>query len=558
MKKACLLIICFIFATFLSAQQTGLSWYALTFVDKGVNPDEQLTPILYLSGKSVERRLKYQIPFDQSDIPVHEQYVQDVVQAGAKVLARSRWFNTIVIEANNDILAKLALLPQISNIQHLGVAGLKRANSDKFVKPSFEAETVNPLTDATILHGMAELNQYGAAFSQIDQIRGQYLHNLGFTGQGMTIAVLDAGFNSVDVLPCFESMRANNQLKGARDFTQPGNNVFDKSMASHGTSVLSCMAAFSTGEMVGTAPKADYWLLRSEVVATESIIEEYYWVSAAEFADSVGVDFINSSLGYTTFPHSPEADHTYADMDGNTTFVTKGADKAAEKGILVVNSAGNSGGTPWKYIGAPADGDSVLSIGSVDASGNRSFFSSVGPTSDGRITPSVMARGTGTAIYTPSGLVSGSGTSFSSPVICGMAACLWQAYPHLNNMQIMDLIKSSGNKAGTPDSQMGWGIPDFEKAGAILSVKDKDVKENILIYPNPAAGKITVSVPVSVQGKFTMEIINVQGKVVYRKLINSFSGRSIQINDLGFLRPGIYSFRISDRSTIYTGKVIKM
>jgi len=471
MKKAYLLLVFLILiSSFLSAQQADLKTYVLHFTDKGMDKYASLNPSLFLTEKSVERRLKHKIEFDQSDLPVNEQYVQDVITTGARVLARSRWLNTIVIEANAEMLNKITVLPQILKIQPIINPSSKQISPSEFLKPSFEVENTSPWSIGKSSVGTDDTYEYGAAFNQINQINGQYLHNLGYMGEGMTIAVLDAGFNSVDIMPCFQSMRANNQIKGTRDFAQPGNNVYATTMASHGSSVLSCMAALSEGQMVGTAPKADYWLLRSEVATTESIIEEYYWVSAAEFADSVGADLINSSLGYTTFPNSPEADHTYADMDGNTTVVTKGADKAAAKGILVVNSAGNSGGVAWKFIGAPADGDSVFSIGSVNATGTRSSFSSIGPTSDGQIKPTVVAQGSGTAIFTPSGQVSGNGTSFSSPIICGMTACLWQAFPQMNNMQIIELIKATSSNASLPDNLIGWGIPDFQYASTPVSV----------------------------------------------------------------------------------------
>jgi hypothetical protein len=559
MKKAYLLLVFLILiSSFLSAQQADLKTYVLHFTDKGMDKYASLNPSLFLTEKSVERRLKHKIEFDQSDLPVNEQYVQDIITTGARVLARSRWLNTIVIEANAEMLNKITVLPQILKIQPIINPSLKQISPSEFLKPSFEVENTSPWSIGKSSVGTDDTYEYGAAFNQINQINGQYLHNLGYMGEGMTIAVLDAGFNSVDIMPCFESMRANNQIKGTRDFAQPGNNVYATTMASHGSSVLSCMAAFSEGQMVGTAPKADYWLLRSEVATTESIIEEYYWVSAAEFADSVGADLINSSLGYTTFPNSPEADHTYADMDGNTTVVTKGADKAAAKGILVVNSAGNSGGVAWKFIGAPADGDSVFSIGSVNATGTRSSFSSIGPTSDGQIKPTVVAQGSGTAIFTPSGLVSGNGTSFSSPIICGMTACLWQAFPQMNNMQLIELIKATSSNASLPDNLIGWGIPDFQYASTTVSIDEKMNRKDFLIYPNPVVDKVTLGFPFQVYGKLSIEIVNLQGKIVYKKQLSDTSVRSIQINDIGYLPSGIYFIKVSDRSVTYTGKIIKM
>ncbi|MDO9257007.1 MAG: S8/S53 family peptidase [Bacteroidales bacterium] len=556
MKKTILILFSFFFITSLFAQEAGFATYVLHFKDKGEVKAGSLNPSNYLTSKAVERRLKQKISFDQADIPVSDQYIKAISKTGAHILARSRWFNTVVIEANFDMINEISALPYVSEIQTIPNNGKKQSS---FIKPAFKNETVNPRLPEITKNAASDLYNYGIAFNQINQLKGQYLHNMGYSGQGMLIAVIDGGFNSVDKMPCFDSLRANNQIKGTRDFAQPGNNVYATSMASHGTSVLSCMGANSSGQMIGTAPKADYWLLRSEVVATESIIEEYYWVSAAEFADSIGADLINSSLGYTTFDDIA-TNHTYADMDGNTTIVTKGADKAAEKGILVVNSAGNSGGGGWWYISAPADGDSVFTIGAVTAIGIRSDFSSVGPTSDERIKPTVAAQGSNTAIYylnnqnVPT-LGTGNGTSFSSPVMCGITACLWQAFPDLNNMQIIELIKASANQANEPDSLLGWGIPDFLAATSTLLIPTKE--DALDAFPNPFVGTLTLVFPVSIQGEFSIQIINLQGKVVYSRQRDEGSIRSIQINDIGYLASGMYLIKVSDQSVIYSGKIIK-
>ncbi len=557
MKKLVLLLVSLIFITTLSAQDAGLSNYVLYFTDKGVGKITSINPLDYLSDKAVDRRLKYKIAFDASDIPVNQQYITDVTNTGAKVLTRSRWFNNIVIEANAAMISEISGLPFILNIQPLA-KNLKSQNSlVSSEKPYFEAETINSWIDPIPKKGTLDIYNYGAAYNQISQLKGQYLHNLGYSGEGILIAVIDAGFNSVNVMPCFQSLWANNQIKGYRDFAQPGNDVFATTMASHGSSVLSCMAANVSGQMVGTAPKADYWLLRSEVGATESIIEEYYWVTAAEFADSVGVDLINSSLGYTTFD-DPSTNHTYADMDGKTTVVTLGAEKAAKKGIIVVNSAGNSGGSAWLYIGAPADGDSVFTIGAVDAIGVKSSFSSIGPTYDGRIKPDVVAQGTAAAIYSPAGLGSGNGTSFSSPIICGITACLWQAFPSLTNMQIIDLIKASSSQASLPDNLLGWGIPDFENASSTLSSQNQSVEKRLTLFPNPVVDKLIIGLPVSLQGSYRLQIINVEGKIVYSLQRNEGSIRSIQLNDLESLNSGIYFIKVYDHNSVYSGKFLKM
>lgn len=556
MKKIFLLIVLLITTFPLFALKTYI--YVVYLNDKGVSPDFVINPSLYLSEKSIERRLKYQIPVDQSDLPVDQQYIDGVSSTGARVLTRSRWFNAITVEADTNMIITIAALPHILKVQFLmNKVQLKSSSLDE---PNlfFKTDSIGPWVAETTKQRTSDIYNYGAAFNQIDQLKGQYLHNLGYSGQGMLIAVIDAGFNSVDKMTCFDSLRANNQIKGTHDFAVPSNNVYATSMDSHGTSVLSCMGAYSNGQMVGTAPKADYWLLRSEVGSTESIIEEYYWVSAAEFADSIGADLINSSLGYTLFKESPTANHTYADMNGKTTFVSKGAEKAAAKGILVVNSAGNDGITSWKYIGAPADGDSVFTIGAVTSTGIRSTFSSVGPTSDGRIKPTVAAQGSATAIFSPAGLGSGNGTSFSSPIICGMTACLWQAFPELNNMQIIDLLKASGSQASHPDSFLGWGIPDYQSAASTLSVLHPSKENALIVYPNPVVDKLSLEFPFSIQGKVSIEIVNMQGRTVYSTQRNEGSIRNLQINALGYLPSGMYWVKISDRSMIFSGKIMKL
>ncbi len=553
MKSKFLLIVSLLWMSVSFAQQAGLKTYVLHFKDKGVNKSASINPSLYLSEKAVERRLKYKIAFDESDLPVNEQYAMALSNSGARILTRSRWLNAVVVEASAEVAGKIAALPFISDLKLLD----NNTEQVSTGKPFFETEKVNPWAySQPSKKVMTDVYDYGAAFNQIDQLKGQYLHNRGFSGQGMTIAVLDAGFQLADKMPCFDSLRANNQILGTHDFAVPGNNVYDSAMFWHGTSVLSCMGAYINGQMVGTAPKASYWLIRTEVAETEKIIEEYYWVSGAEFADSVGADLINSSLGYTTFD-DPSTNHTYADMDGNTTVVTIGADKAAQKGILVVNSAGNSGGGGWWYISAPADGDSVLTVGAVDANGIRAGFSSVGPTYDGRIKPDVSAQGAGAALFFPTGLGYGSGTSFSSPITCGISACLWQASPELNNMQIIEAIKATASQANQADSLLGWGISDYKSAFTLLSVNNQPVEKVVVTYPNPFTDKLTLGLPVSLHGEYKIEIINIQGEIVYTRVGSGESLHSLQINDLANMTPGIYLLRVKTAQSDYSARIIK-
>ena len=556
MKNTFLLILLLTLTMQVAAQQPVSGIYAVYFTDKGDGKSSVINPEAYLSPRAIERRLKQDLTFDESDIPVNAAYINSVNEKGAKVICRSRWFNFIVISAGADIASQIEVLPCVSKLQ-LIKAQTKQVNGSKTEKDYFLNESVSPRDLKNTEQNTSDLYNYGAAFNQINQIKGQGLHNSGFAGQGKAIAVIDAGFNSVDIMPCFDQLRAGNQILGVRDFAVPGNNVYATSMNSHGTKVLSCMAANVSGQMVGTAPAADYWLLRSEVAESESVIEEYYWLSAAEFADSVGVDLINSSLGYTTFDDAG-TNHSYADMDGNTTVISRAADKAAAKGILVVNSAGNSGGAGWWYIGAPADADSVFTIGAVDASGKRASFSSVGPTYDRRIKPTVAAQGQSAAVYGPTGLSAANGTSFSSPIICGMTACLWQAWPNLTNMQIMDVIKATASQASSPDSLLGWGIPDYSQAVLLPTKIHTPKSETFTLYPNPVTDHLTIVLPAQVSAKFEVAICDLQGRKAKTYQGEANGQKVIQLNGLRFLSPGIYMIRIKDEFTSYTQKIIRI
>ena len=258
-------------------------------------------------------------------------------------------------------------------------------------------------------------------------LKGDILHNRDLKGKGKLIAILDAGFSRVDEMIAFEELFAENRILGTKDFVQRNNNVFDEH--THGMMVLSTMGAENKGQIIGTSPEASFWLLRTEDVDSENLIEEYNWLCAAEFADSVGADIINSSLGYTTFDDAGQ-NHTYTDMDGRTAPVSIAATIAAQKGMIVVNSAGNSGSGSWHFIGAPADADSILSVGAVDENADFAWFSSYGPSFDGRVKPTVVAQGRNTIVATSNnGTLTGNGTSFSSPIVAGLSACLWEAHP---------------------------------------------------------------------------------------------------------------------------------
>lgn len=547
----------------LSSAQTIQEKYIISFKDKNNSSYSLSHPGQFLSLKAIERRKRHDIAFTSSDLPVVSSYVTAIQSKGAKVVCQSRWMNTIIVEsANSDFIDQVSALPFVGSIRKYNEVK-PGTNGKSTGKPFFRNESIVASSAINLKSGKrSDAYNYGSAYNQISMLSGDQLHNLGYQGQGMTIAVLDAGFNSVDVLPAFDSLWANNQILGTHDFVEPNNNVFNTGIASHGMMVLSTMGANIPGQIVGTAPKASFWLLRSEYDPTEYLIEEYYWVSAAEFADSVGADIINSSLGYTVFDDTLQ-NHTYADMDGNTTVITIGADLAAQKGILVVNSAGNSGADwdTWKYIGAPADGDSVFSIGAVNSMGIRAYFSSKGPTADGRIKPNIAAMGQGTTVANLSGGVSfGDGTSFSSPVIAGMTACLWQANPAMSNMDIINALQRSGSQASNPDSLLGFGIPNYMTANVLLAVNNPSFssKNDVSILPNPFSTGFTIDFKLMPQtGTVLTTLTTVTGHTVYEGSYTMTGNRKLIISELPDLTPGVYMLFIETGNTHLVKKVIK-
>ena len=560
-----LLLLGFFISTMLSTgfSQTSPNIYKVKLTDKGNSVYSTSKPADFLSAKSIERRLLQQIPVNESDLPVNPAYIKSIEASGAKVIYQSKWLNLLIISVDNRLMADaVAEKPFVKNMTPADY--LIKQDRVATSKPYFDIERI----DKHILRSGSkrtkssnELN-YGASLNQAQMIKVDQLHAQGFLGNGMTIAVIDAGFNSANVLAAFDSLFMNSQILGTRDFVQPGNDVYNTSISTHGMMVLSTMGGYLPGQLIGTAPKASYYLLRSEDAGSEYLMEEYYWVNAAEYADSVGVDIINSSLGYTEFD-KPEENHVYSDMDGNTAVVTIGADMAASKGILVVNSAGNSGNDPWQYIGAPADGDSVFTIGAVNPDGQYAFFSSIGPTADGRIKPDVSAQGVSTIVATiPSGIGGSNGTSFSSPVMAGAAACLWQANPSFSNIELMNAIKMSASQSSTPDNYKGWGIHDFIMAGNLLTssqIQKQEPFSKLTVFPIPFSDHLNIEVVSSAKLIADIKIINAVGETVADLIgVELNKGKNvIGFYQLDNLRNGLYMLQISDGYFVITSKVIK-
>ncbi len=551
-KLPVLFIFLFLSSLLLSAQDATKS-YLIKLKDKGNSKFSLSKPSEYLSQKSIERRILQQIPLNNTDLPISESYIQALQDNGAEIYYKSKWLNMVMANLSSEDYNSVVGLPFIERINPIQAPSVKK-NNNRF-KRFFFNEKVQKLDETKLKHSYKTgVFDYGASANQAQMLKINELHDMGYTGAGMVIAVIDAGFNSVDVMDVFDSLFATNRILGTRDFVQPGTNIYNTDMSSHGTMVLSTMGGNLPGQFVGTAPHASYYLLRSEDTNGEYLMEEYYWINAAEYADSVGVDVINTSLGYTTFDN-PSENHTYADMNGDTAPITIGADLAAAKGMLVVNSAGNEGNNPWTYISAPADGDSVLTVGAVDAFGNYASFSSRGPTYDGRVKPEIAAQGREAVVASPYGISMANGTSFSSPILSGAAACFWQANPTYSNMEIISFIKQSASRATNPDNFIGWGIPDFALANSLTMTNGfKEVKTRF--YPNPFSDYIDIDIEDSLNGPVMIKLINSSGRIV-KELVSDKSNKNIKVNGLGGLRSGIYFIQVSYNNTTFNQKLIK-
>lgn len=529
--------------------------FAVFFKDKGTNSPYTISnPIQFLSQRAIERRVRYNIPITEQDIPIYPAYLDGLASLSSEIniVNRSRWFNFAMIGTyDSSLTTSIQTLPYVSDVKLLyrGTYPLK------------PAQTNNPSSGTkSISNNISDLN-YGNARIQNEMLGIDYLHRRGYLGQDMHIAVLDAGFKNADNISAFDHLRDDNRILGTWDFVANESSVYEDN--SHGTNVLSCMASYIEGKMLGTAPLASYWLLRTEDAATETIIEEYNWLCGAEFADSVGADLINSSLGYTTFDGGI-GDHTYTDMDGNTSIATKAADIAAAKGILVVNSAGNSGNNSWKYIGVPADGDSVLAVGAVRADREKASFSSFGPSADGRVKPNVAAMGQGaTVVGTMGEITPANGTSFSGPIMCGAVACFWQKHRDKNNIDIIHEVEKSASLYSTPNEGLGYGIPNFGIADLLMNNINFDEyykSQDLKIYPNPT-GENTLYVDFYAQLSETvlLQIHNTRGKCIYSQEIKVFQKTyntfSIAIENR--FANGIYTLSIQTQSQVFNAKFVK-
>jgi subtilisin family serine protease len=506
--KQILLVILFLV---LASVEAYTQYYWVGFTDKNDSPWSLSMPEAYLSDRAIQRRINQSIPIDSLDLPVNQSYIIQVIQLGAKFIHSSKWLNGITVQAlSEDFAGQVHELPFVREVQMTKRASATKSAVNKFAEPEAPWKTLE-----------IDTSMYGESAWQVAQLNGQFLHNQDFRGEGMHIAVLDAGFLHADRFPAFDSLWTNGLILGMKDFVFDGQDFFETHY--HGMSVLSIMGGNVPGELIGTAPQASYWLIRTEDTGSEYLIEEDNWAAAAEFADSAGVDIINSSLGYFIFD-DPVMNHTYADMDGNTTRVTRAANIAVSRGMMVFSSAGNEGreGNSWKYIIAPSDGDSVIGVGATNKEGVPAPFTSHGPAYGGAVKPNISAVGWNTVLQRSNGVVgAGNGTSYSSPVMAGTAACLWQANPHATASQVKQAIEQSAHLFLNPDSLLGYGIPDMKIADKILksSILEKWANNtNWLVYPNPATDYLVLQKSSTASsGMVQLAFYTVDGKLLRRE-----------------------------------------
>lgn len=549
--------IVFIFLFFFSCQFFAQQEDAWVFLkDKPNSASFLASPLSILSQRALDRRNQQGVTLDITDVPVDDNYYNQLKnETNITILGKSKWLNAIHIQGTETVIK--ALKNKFDFIENIDFADTSlNTESKTIVKTNIE-------NHQNKFKNTLETFNYGGAENQIKMLKGDYLHTQGLTGKNQIIAVIDAGFPDVNTLEAFKRLRYNNQILGGYNFADRSTNFYTRN--NHGTLVLSTIGGYLEDEFVGTAPDAKFYLFISEIAETETVLEETLWVEAAERADSLGVDVINTSLGYSTFDN-PKHNYSYSDMDGKTTFISRGAEIAANKGILVVNSAGNSGNSAWKYITAPADAPSVITVGAVDANRNISFFSSFGPSFDGRVKPEILAQGTASAVVNNANgaVVNANGTSFSAPIMAGLLACLndndgfllKSSQKNTNfNMYLKQAVYESADRFSNPTEQHGYGIPNFEVAYTMyistFSIEETFL-ENTKIIPNPISTIFKIEGFKEDYRGYNLKIVNVLGQEVYQQ--KELVANTI---DISHLENGIYLLRIFKGNIQKTIKILK-
>lgn len=509
MKAAIKILVMLCVSVLLKAQEgPGFRVY---FKDKGSSIQLMDQPWSFLSPAAINRRALQGITLNESDLPLAPEYLKTLGELGCQYLAHSKWLNYVYLtHPQPDLIKSLAFVSKIE---------FPRAHQSVCTALGTQSDTL----------------EYGYGRGQIEMLNGHLLHQRSYTGTGVNIAVIDAGFQGFLQSTFFDSLRVSNRLLGSFNFITGDTNVYS-GWGDHGTGVLSTMAANVPDTFVGAAPHANYWLFTTENIYHERPIEMDHWVMAAEFADSAGAHLINSSLGYKTFDDA-QFNLSYSDLDGNTSLITKGADLAASKGILVVASAGNTGQSADPYLLAPGDGDSVLTVGGLSWQGDFDPASSIGPTADGRIKPDVLAQSSPTTIVNGQGQVDIQfGTSFAAPVVAGLGACLIEAYPSRHSAEISDYIRRSAHLYLNPNDSMGYGIPNFDTAFTLSAPQYLAFESNYQLYPNPIRDYLIIDAREIRNWSLKLRIFDLNGTCLQEHWLQAQDAFRLQIE----LKAGLY------------------
>lgn len=508
------------------------------FKDKPNKASFYSNPLSELSQKSLDRRTNLGISLSDQDAPIEPAYITNIQNLGFTVNDYSKWLNGVAVNATQaqiQTLSEQSYVDRVESFVRNPNGGKRQDKIEKFKEFSQESANRSSLTTFN----------YGYGLAQIDQINVRALHVAGFTGAGMTIAVIDTGFPSVNTGSAFKRLRDNGQIKGGFNFINKTDDIYNPSLNSHGTVCMGAIGGYIDNQFIGTAPDADFYLYASEDAGNEIPEEQLYWIEAAEEADRKGVDVISTSLGYTTFDDS-RYDYTYADMDGKTSFIARGAELATQKGIFVTFAAGNDGNNPWHYIATPADNEKVFTIGAVTGQGTSSSFSSYGPNADGVIKPDGAARGTETYTVYGNQVTFASGTSLANPVAAGGVACLLQSLPKtVSREEVKTRLRQNSSLALNPSAQMGYGILNFYKTYQTLGVADVK-KTQVKIYPNPAKNVLNISTEKPIH---SVEIYDFLGRLIKTETKNNIN--------VSRLEKGNYLLKIKTNNQELIEKFIK-
>ncbi|WP_426477949.1 S8/S53 family peptidase [Chryseobacterium sp. CBSDS_008] len=532
MKK--FLLFCFLTGYLTVSAQTELVF--VYFTDKPNKAAFYANPLSELSQKSLNRRATLGIPLNDQDAPIEQSYLQNLQNLGFAVTDYSKWLNGAAVNATPAQKTLLQSQSFVSSVESFArnTSGTLKTASGKWKD------------DASFNKILTNFN-YGAGAAQIDQVNIRPLHLAGYTGTGVSIAVIDAGFPTVNTGTAFARLWTDNHIKASYDFVTKTGDIYNTALSPHGSVVLGVIGGYLQDTFAGAAPDADFYLYRSENAAVEIPEEELYWIEAAEEADTKGVEIITSSLGYNVFDDS-RYNYTYAHMNGNTSFIARGAGIAAEKGIFVLAATGNSGQQPWHYLLTPSDNANVFSIGSVDSAGNVSGFSSYGPNALGVVKPDGSTQGTGTTTVYDNATLIVNGTSIATPIAAGGVACLIQAFPTMNREQMRTKLRQTASLYPAHSDQTGYGILNFGSLyNLVLNTSEIVKKEKYAIFPNPAKNILNIATEQEVQ---SLEIYDNLGRLI-RKSNNQ---KSIKVEDFS---KGTYYLKIQMKDSVSYEKFLK-